>query len=289
MPTHGETLSRSVALRIAAPAASTTAIEAIAVADRSDGMLVVDLATLQIWAFDANSATAASASVLEPTTGDGRWLASSSLTDLASVSNGAGASLIGLEDAGSFTTAATVEAAVAELYQHVKSIQKQVNIPLSSFVDPDGDPLVKFVNAGADGFTLASSEGFALRWNNSGTPTVFLTNVMMPQDYDDTADVTIHWLLSKVGTTATDTPAMVVTAFSTSVGSAFTTSTDFGGTSTLMVDNQLVQEVTLALVAASVPASPSCFTLTMVPNDLTTDDLLCHAVWLEYKGKLLTA
>ncbi len=199
------------------------------------------------------------------------------------------ASNIAVLDAGNFTTATTAESALAELYQHVKSVQKTVQIPLTSWVDPDGDPLAKFVNGGADGFFLNSSEGFGLRWNNAGSPTVFLTCVAMPQDYDDTADVVIHFLLSKVGATATDTPAMVVTAFSLTVGSAFTTSSNFGTTSSAMADNQLVQELTVTLAAADVPASPTAFTLTMVPNDLAADDLILHAVWLEYKGKLLTS
>lgn len=196
---------------------------------------------------------------------------------------------IAISDAGTFTAATDVEAALQELYQDIKSIQKTVQIPLTSFVDPDGDPLAKFVNGSVDGFSLNSSEGFGLRWNNAGSPTVFLTCVAMPQDYDDTADVVMHFLASKVGATATDTPAFVVTAFSVSVGSAFTASTDFGGTSSVMVDATTVQELTLTLAAASVPASPTAFTLTIVPNDLATDDLILHAVWLEYKGKLLTS
>ncbi len=199
------------------------------------------------------------------------------------------ASGIALADTGAFTAATDVEAAVAEIYQDIKSIQKTVDIPLTSFLDPDGDPLAKFVNGSVDGYSLNSSEAMGLRWNNAGSPTVFLTCVAMPQDYDDTAAVVMHFLASKVGATATDTPAFVVTAFSVSVGSVYTTSTDFGGTSTVSVDNTLVQELTLSLASGSVPASPTAFTLTIVPNDLATDDYILHAVWLEYKGKLLTS
>ncbi len=196
---------------------------------------------------------------------------------------------VAIADAGTFTAATEVEGAIQEIYQNLFSIQKTVQIPLTSFVDPDGDPLAKFVNGSVDGFSLNSSEGFGLRWNNAGSPTVFLTCVAMPQDYDDTAAVVVHFLASKVGATATDTPAFVVTAFSVSVGSAFTASSDFGGTSSACTDVTTVQELTLSLASGSVPASPTAFTLTIVPNDLAVDDIILHAVWLEYKGKLLTS
>lgn len=59
---------------ITAPRANTTAIKAIAVADRSDGMAVIDASTQNQWIFSAGSSAGASSSVLVPDVGTGRWL-----------------------------------------------------------------------------------------------------------------------------------------------------------------------------------------------------------------------
>lgn len=169
--------------------------------------------------------------------------------------------------------------------------QAQVNIPLTSFVDPDGDPLAKYVADTTDGYNLADSEAFGLRWNNAANPTVFLTSVAMPQDYDDTAAVVIHFLASKIGATAADTPAFVVTAFSAVVGAAYDADSDFGGTSSAMTNagTKVVQEVTLSLASGDVPAAPTVFTLTVVPNDMAADDVVLHGIWLEYTRKQMTS
>jgi len=45
------------------------------------------------------------------------------IADLASNANGKGASTIGIEDVGTFTATTEVEAALAELYQHLFSVQ----------------------------------------------------------------------------------------------------------------------------------------------------------------------
>lgn len=54
--------------------ASETTIKAIAAADRFDGMVVVDKTNDQQWIFDSGSAASASAFVLVPDAGSGRWL-----------------------------------------------------------------------------------------------------------------------------------------------------------------------------------------------------------------------
>ena len=211
-------------------------------------------------------------------------------TDLATLATSAGAGLVGILDAGAFTGQTTVEAALAELYQHEKSVQKTHVIPLMSFTDIDGDPLIKFNNGVADGFTLVGSKAFGYRFNDDTTAKI-LTSVVMPQDYDDTAAVVLHFMAAKVGATATDTPGFVVEAFAQTVGAVYDADADFGGTSSRLTNaaSTTVQEVTLSLAAGDVPASPAAFTLTVVPDDLADDDLVLLAVWLEYKGKILTS
>lgn len=108
--------------RIAASVADTTALQAISAANRSDGQLVVKRDTDTLWTFDSASSASASAWVVVPSAGTGRWLRNHvSLADLASVANAFGASLIGLEDAAGNYTATNVEAAFTEVYGRTKA------------------------------------------------------------------------------------------------------------------------------------------------------------------------
>lgn len=216
------------------------------------------------------------------------------LTDLASTANAKGASLVGIEDAGNFTSATTVEGALAEVYQHTKSVQKQLNIPLTTFVDADGDPIVKFNNGVADGFQIADSKACVYRVNDAASPPVIMTNVAMPQDLDDTADVVIHALLSKSGATIGDACTLTFACYFHTVAALHDADTNCGGASSAIVGNataKTVTEVTRTIAHADVPAAPCSLTLTMKITDgtLGTDDAFIHAVWLEYKGKVLTS
>ena len=109
------------AARINFAYANTAAIEAISPNERQDGDPAFDKATGIGWHFDAGSSAGASASVLVPDAGSGRWIAdttvsgAATLAGLASTANGLGASLVGVEDSAAQLTATTVEAALAEL------------------------------------------------------------------------------------------------------------------------------------------------------------------------------
>ncbi len=56
------------------PVATTTALAAVAAVDRSEGMLAMVLADNSLWRFDAGSTASASASVVVPDAGTGRWI-----------------------------------------------------------------------------------------------------------------------------------------------------------------------------------------------------------------------
>lgn len=286
-----------LAKRVLGTYATEAAIKAIVAAQRTNGAIAVDATNDVAWIFDSGSAAGASAWVLVPDAGTGRWLRNHpSLADLSAVTAGNGASLVGLEDAGGFTAATTVEAAAAELYQDIASVQKQLWIPATAWVDADGDPLVKFVDGAftVPGFNLADGEAFGIRWNNHGTPDPMLTALPMPQDLDDAANVVLHIMASKTGATLADAVTFAVTAFFVEVGALHDADVDCGGTSSAMVGDAVaktVAELTLTLALADVPPSPSVLALTIQPTDgtLGTDDVIIHGVWLEYKGKLLTS
>jgi hypothetical protein len=216
------------------------------------------------------------------------------VTDLAATTATNGASRIGVQDSGNFTTNTTVETCLAEVYQHVKSTQKQISIPLATFVDADGDPIVKFNNGVADGFTIVDSKACVYRVNNSANPPVIMTTVQMPQDLDDTADMVIHALISKSSNTIGDACTLTIAAYFQTPAALHDADANCGGTSSAIVGNaaaKTVTEVTLTIAAGDIPAAPSSMTMIMNITDgtLGTDDAFIHAVWIEYKGKALTS
>lgn len=71
---YGDAAARLVSQRFGGSYANTAAIKAIPADRRVDGMVVVDMATQKFWIFDADSSTSASATVLAPDAGTGRWL-----------------------------------------------------------------------------------------------------------------------------------------------------------------------------------------------------------------------
>jgi hypothetical protein len=258
MARYGDLLARSHRGRIGPPTASTTTIKALPVdhESRIDGATTLVLSDSSLWAFDADSSAGASATVLVPDAGTGRFL---------------------------------------KLLEAQEATVGQVNVPLTSFVDADGDPLVKFSTGASTvpGFNLADSEAFGIRWNDHATPDPILTQVTMPQDLDETADVVVHILASKTGATLADAVTFDVTAFFHTVGALHDADADAGGTTDAMTGDaaaKTVQEVTVAIDAGDVPAPPASLSLTIQPTDdlLDADDVIVEAVWLEYSRAVVT-
>jgi len=205
------------------------------------------------------------------------------------------AATVSIADAGGFTATTTVEAALAEIYQHILSAQAHIQIPMGAWTEQDGTALADFADgASATPGWHAGDEGFGIRWNNHANPDPIATSVVIPNDLDATADVVVHVLAAKVGATVGDAVTWTIEAFNNSDGALYDADTDFGGTSSAMTGNatsKTCQEETLTLAAANVAAAPCVLNLTLQPTDgtLGTDDVIVFGVWLEYTRKALTA
>lgn len=116
---YGDAAARVVSGRIAAKCADATAVQAIPVTDREDGMLVMKMDDDTPWLFDAASSAGASASVLVPAAGTGRWLALvSGITAALAATTPAAVAAAG--DAGSAATASKSDHAHADPLRAVK-------------------------------------------------------------------------------------------------------------------------------------------------------------------------
>lgn len=174
---------------------------------------------------------------------------------------------------------------------HLLSSQAQVMLPLFAWQEEDGTALAQFSDGASatPGYAQFSNEPVGIRWNNHATPDAIAISMPMPQDLDDSADVVLHLLGTPTGTT--DSPTFTVEAYFNTVGAALTADADAGGTTSEFTADTNVQEATLTIAAANVPASPSVLTIIAKPTagQLGTDDFVLVGAWLEYTRQLLSA
>jgi hypothetical protein len=215
---------------------------------------------------------------------------------LAGTANGEGGSMVGLEDAGGFTTATDLEAALAELYQDAKTALGIIRLGPADFALATGAPLAIFANGASavPGLSLTDSKVFCIRWNNNATQDAVLGGFHMPPDMDITVNAIVHFRASKTGATLADAVTFDLAAFNQVDAALHDADTDFGGTSSAMVGDAVaktVQNVTRTLVAANFAAHPASVTITVKPTNgtLATDDLCLEEVYILYKRKLLTS
>ncbi len=204
------------------------------------------------------------------------------------------AATVSLLDSGGFTAAATVEAALAEIYQHIKTAKGIINIPTPAF-SAAGVAIAAFSDGASDvpGYCV-TAKGMGIRWNNHAAPLAVAGKVIVPPDMDITADAVLHILAAKVGATVGDATKFTVGAYNNEVDAAFDADSNFGGDTSAMVGDDTtkhVQHVTLTLALADLAAYPAAMELTIKPKDgtLGTDDVIMLAAWIEYKRKTLTA
>jgi len=190
----------------------------------------------------------------------------------------------------------TAQTEIDALQADAATANAYVPIPLSTFLDADGDPLAKFVSAGTPtfGFNLGDSEALNIRWNNDATPGTALCQISLPADLDDAADMHLEFLCSKSGATVGDATTLTVAAFIVAEGNLHDADANAGGVSNALVGNATAKTtdvLAVTLLAADVPALAHTMTFTVTPTagTLGTDDLLMHSARLRYTRKIQTS
>lgn len=161
-----------------------------------------------------------------------------------------------------------------------------VRVPLTSLLDPDGDPIVKFVDGASavPGFNLADSEALNLRWNNHATPNLVVGQVMLPPHLENGKHtITLEFLVSKTGATPGDATSLTCTAFLVAEGALHDSDANAGGVTgavTPAAAAKTTKVLSLTIAAADVPDNARSMTFTFKPTDgtLGTDDLCVHDV-----------
>jgi hypothetical protein len=201
------------------------------------------------------------------------------------------AATVSIADSGNFTLAATVEAALAEIYQHLVTSQGFINVPLTSFRELAAGV---GINAAGNGGILATDtspiytnigDGDAARiaWP-AGNADQIQAQLNLPPDIDLTKNLVVHMLCSK--------DANVNNAVHMD-GEAYFGESDADCFPAAAAANLLIQakgEYTATILAADLPATQTDFNMTLVlmPEAHAGDAVYLHGVWLEYTKKILT-
>jgi len=199
-----------------------------------------------------------------------------------------GANLIGYDDSGSKTSAATVADALDELYLDRLSTQRGIPINLGAWreVNATGD----VGNVAAIGGVLASDTAPILRaesttnsWEISwaaGNVDPIGVQVMLPPDLDDAQDAFLD-LIVHSGTT--DAATMAV-ATSWNGGSEVTDSASDSATK-----SATRHTITATIAAADIPASSTHLTIRLTPPHHATNAIQLVGSTLRYTPKLITS
>jgi hypothetical protein len=170
-----------------------------------------------------------------------------------------------------------------------------IELPLFSFQLATGVALAVFADGASatPGYAVVDSEALGIRWNNHATPAAIGRSFLWPADLDPSKDAVLHALVSKTGATVGDATSLTTTLFNSAVpGALHDADADFGGATGAVTGDataKTVTELTRTLAAADLPqgAFPAACSLTIKPTagTLGTDDLVLHAVWIEYAKK----
>lgn len=212
--------------------------------------------------------------------------------DLASTSATFGLNMIGYEDAGGFTAAATGDAALDEIYQHLRSTQAFVSIPLTAWREVDSAGAV--ANAAGNGGVLASdttpvlgaaatSEAMQIVWA-AGNTDIIQASVPLPPDLDDTADAILDLfvLTDNSGGGGIDAASFTVNTSWGNGAQVVDTATDGTPATT-------VHKIQATIAAADIPADPFFVNIQLVGAAHAADPTHLLGARLLYKRKLLTS
>jgi hypothetical protein len=194
------------------------------------------------------------------------------------------AATVSVADSGGFTAAATVEAALAEIYQGLLTAQGTIPIPLGSLTYEDGTAFTKQATT-TPGFSQLSNAELVLDIPVDATAETFAFQVPVPQDLDDSADVVIHVLAGK----SADNDSLTLDCEVYPVAAGDTGNADIQDTAAQAI-TQAASELTFTCDADGVLAAPGALTAIFTLGGTNDGDAVyIYGVWVEYTRTILAA
>lgn len=201
------------------------------------------------------------------------------------------AATVSVADSGNIITASTVEAALAEIFVDRLTIQNCIPISLFSLRKVTG---MAVGNAAANGGLLASDTVPILgprtgatagcqvvKWAAAAVSAVAF-QIVLPPDINDAADLLVKARVACTAT-ATDIPSFTLASYFNETGAVVSDTMAAAGATTTFA------EVTATIAHADVPAGAQTITGRLTPGTHASSGWSLSALWIEYKGKVLTS
>lgn len=191
---------------------------------------------------------------------------------------------VSVADTGGFTDTATVEAALAELYQNALSAQGSVPVGLGELVYEDGTAFTKQAST-TPGFAQLADKEIVLNFPVNAAAETCAFSKMLPLDLDATAAITIHVLAGK----SADNDVLTLDCEVFPVTDGDVANADIQDTAAQTI-TQAASELTFTCGADGVLAAPSGITAVFTLGGTNDGDAVyIYAVWVEYTRAILTA
>jgi hypothetical protein len=199
------------------------------------------------------------------------------------------ASGISILDTGNFTPQATVEAALAEIYQSLETAQGFIPLDLNSWRLVASNDVPALAIASGNGGNLAvdsapklirvnaaTDKCLTINWAASSGIEIF-NQFAYPPDMDVTKTYTVNLRVKSGG--ATDTPTIAIGLFE-GIGD-----TNRGGTSAAIAAAVSTVSATITPTAGH----PIFASVTIIPGAHTSDTVVLYEAWITYTKKLLVS
>ena len=192
------------------------------------------------------------------------------------------AATVSVADTDKFTDAATVEAALAEIYQDLLSAQSFIPIPLTSWMVGDGAKTVSFGGPATDpilDMTNGDTDS-ALRFSWAAASVApIITQVPLPPDFKTTDDLVLHLRTAK----SADENTVTITS------DVYFNEGDDKIEDVTATIAQAAGDTTITIAADDIPAGAQSVTIELTPSAHASDALYLYATWLEYSRSIRTS
>lgn len=195
------------------------------------------------------------------------------------------AATVSIADSGGFTGQTTVEAALAELYQHILSAQATIPVPLGAITQEDGTALLKQATTVAGFEQLSNKETVITIPVDCSAGEALGFSIPVPQDLDDSADIKVHVLAGKDA----DNDALTLDCEVYPSAAGDVANDDIQDTAAQAI-TQAVGELVFTCGADGVLAAPGTLSVVLTLGGTNDGDAVrIYGAWVEYKRKVLTA
>lgn len=195
------------------------------------------------------------------------------------------AATVSVLDSGEFTLAATVEAALAEIYQNLVSAQATIPIPLGAITQEDGTALTKQATTVTGIAQIGDKEQVIMIPVNCSSGEALGFSVPVPQDLDDSEDITIHVLAGKAA--ALDELTLDCEVYPCAAGDV--ANADIQDTAAQAI-TEAASELVFECGADGVLAAPGTLSVILTLGGTNDGDAVyIYGAWVEYTKKIMTA